>query len=203
MADAKKQDRWLDVKDAMPARSLVLGPQVSTALSDDPEGLILALSFYKLAAKLIGPGKRAVVAGCGEGIGAWVLAKECGFALGLEADAAALASARSNFTDERTAFEPWTGAFPAGPWQAIVHRTKDAVAPPALIEQAAAALSHDGLLILGSEEGSLSAEPRAWLERQFHHVFVFSESLGIVPIRERGALQVTAAVGCRPRSVSS
>lgn len=197
MADAKKQDRWLDVKDAMAVRSITLGAQAATALADDPDSLILQLSFYKLAAKVIGPQKRVIVYRCGEGIGTWVMAKECGFSLGVDDDEAALTSARANFADERTAFATKNSPLPAGPWHAVVEYLADGVKPTVAAAEIAPQLTHDGVLVLGAQQAPAARELRKQFETRFHHVFAFEETLGIVP--GEGGGRVLVVVGCRPR----
>ena len=42
--------------------------------------------------------------GCAEGLGTWLLAKECGYAVGLDVDSEALVSARRNFGSGECSF---------------------------------------------------------------------------------------------------
>lgn len=199
MAEAKKQDRWLDVKDAMPTSALVLGEQTVRAITENTESLILRLSFYKMAAKLIGPDKRVLVYDCGDGIGAWVIAKECGYALGLSREEASLKNAVANFVDPRISFQRQLDEPPAGPWNGAVRFLNDAADLNAFIDDAAPRLADHGVLALGMSPTAQATDLRGAAARRFHHVFTFRETLGIVPTADGDASHLVVAVGCRPR----
>ena len=62
-----------------------------------PRRMLYSLSYYKFAAKMIGSNKRVLDVGCNEGLGSWVIAKECGFCKGVDFDARAIDTAKHNF----------------------------------------------------------------------------------------------------------
>src|SRR5690349_584483 len=85
-----------------------LGQHVAYWLRKTPRRALHSMSYYKFAAKMLGrlgAGGRVLDIGCGEGLGTWLLAVECGRALGVDFDAAAIGVAKKNWTDPRIAFE--------------------------------------------------------------------------------------------------
>jgi len=105
----------LAIASSMPA--VTLGRHVSYWFRNSPRRALHYLSYYKFAARMIGAHKRVLDLGCGEGLGTWILAAECGFARGVDLDENAIAIAQSNWTGERAEFlcqdalelvpEPW------------------------------------------------------------------------------------------------
>ena len=69
MSQGHQQDRWLDVKKRMGDRRVVFGRHLAYWYDHSPRRLLHCMSYYKFASKLIGPGKRVLDIGCGEGIG--------------------------------------------------------------------------------------------------------------------------------------
>ncbi len=100
-----KQSRWDPVKDLMAGAAPVqLGPMHSYHMANTPRRLLYTFSYYKFAAKMIGQQdgdgpKRVLDIGCGEGIGTWTLAKECGFAKGVDFDEDLIAVAKGNWVE--------------------------------------------------------------------------------------------------------
>jgi 2-polyprenyl-3-methyl-5-hydroxy-6-metoxy-1,4-benzoquinol methylase len=70
-----------------------------------PRRMLYVLSYYKFAAKMIGEGKRVLDIGCNEGLGSWLIAKECGFCKGVDFDEEAIGVAQKNYNDPSIAFE--------------------------------------------------------------------------------------------------
>lgn len=86
-----------------------------------PRRMLYSLSYYKFAAKMIGSQKRVLDVGCNEGLGSWVVAKECGFCKGIDFDQQAIEVAQKNFTDSCIEFE-YLDFFnmPAAKWDAAI-----------------------------------------------------------------------------------
>lgn len=68
--------RWEPVKELMTTKTIELSVYDTRNLAQ--------LNSYKAASKLIGKNKRVLDIGCGSGLGTWILAKECGYAVGIE-----------------------------------------------------------------------------------------------------------------------
>lgn len=90
------------IKDQKP---IELGEATSDFFYNKPRKLLALLSYYKFAAKLIGKVNRVLDVKCGEGLGTYVLAKECGQTKGIDKSAEAIQSAASNFGDKNLKFE--------------------------------------------------------------------------------------------------
>lgn len=65
---------------------LNLGETLSNWHDHCPGQILNLMCFYKFAAKMIGKAKRVVDVGAGTGFGSWLLAKECGYCLGITDD---------------------------------------------------------------------------------------------------------------------
>lgn len=83
---------WADVKAIHGTDRVLLGPSASYQWVNDPKHLLFVLARYKHAARLIGQAERVLEVGCGEGIGARLLAEGRGY-LGIDPDREALAIA--------------------------------------------------------------------------------------------------------------
>ncbi len=83
---------------------ITLGSYFSSLMHRKPRRLLDCLSYYKFAAKMIGSSKRVLDIECNEGLGSWLLAKECGFCCGIDADSAAIDVACKNFHDPSVQF---------------------------------------------------------------------------------------------------
>lgn len=93
---------------------LTLQPQTSY------KDLMQLLSYYKFAAKMVGSGKRVLDLGCKEGLGSWLLAKECGYCLGID-EYNHIERAKRNFQSEQIDFACQI----EGRWDAIVALNED------------------------------------------------------------------------------
>ena len=85
--------RWDAAKQIIGDRRVTLGPQASDQYLNAPEHLAMVLARYRAAAALIGDAKTVIEFGCGEGIGAGILAKGR-YYLGFDKDAEAIRTAR-------------------------------------------------------------------------------------------------------------
>lgn len=100
------KSNWNCVAESMKsAPEITWGRYASYWYFKTPRRILHAMSYYKFAAKLIGPKKRVLDVGCNEGLGTWVLAKECGFAKGVDFDQEAIACAQKNYQTPQVAFE--------------------------------------------------------------------------------------------------
>ena len=86
-----------EMQDRLGDRRVELGRHVSYWFDNTPRRALYSLAYYKFAAKLIGSGKRVLDVGCGEGLGTWLLAVECGSARGVDIDEHAIAVAQANW----------------------------------------------------------------------------------------------------------
>lgn len=97
----ERQTEWDAVKQSMAdAKPVRLGRHVGYWFHETPRRALYATSYAKFAAKMIGRGKRVLDIGCGEGLGTWLLAKECGAAHGVDFDAEAIEVAQANWSQE-------------------------------------------------------------------------------------------------------
>ncbi|MCE9605458.1 MAG: class I SAM-dependent methyltransferase [Planctomycetia bacterium] len=73
-------------------------------LHQSPRRLLHSMAYYRFGAELIGPNRKVLDVGCGEGLGTWLLAQRNGAAVGLDFDAEAIEVAQGNFHDRRVRF---------------------------------------------------------------------------------------------------
>ncbi len=81
-----------------------LGKYTSYWMRRTPRRMLHCLAYYKFASKMIGQNKRVLDVGCNEGLGSWLIAKECGYCKGVDFDQEAVEKARQNFTHPSIAF---------------------------------------------------------------------------------------------------
>ncbi|MEM1445111.1 MAG: class I SAM-dependent methyltransferase [Planctomycetota bacterium] len=102
----EKDSRWQPVIDLMAgAQPVQLGVMHSYHARKTPRRLLYTTSYYKFAAKLIAANTphdrkgqaRVLDVGCGEGIGTYLVAKECGFARGVDFDEDLIETANLNW----------------------------------------------------------------------------------------------------------
>ncbi|MCB1072323.1 MAG: class I SAM-dependent methyltransferase [Chlamydiia bacterium] len=82
-----------------------LGRYASHWFYKTPRRVLHSMSYYKFAAKMIGPNKRVLDVGCNEGLGTFLIGKECGFAKGVDFDEEAIQCAQKNFSESFVEFE--------------------------------------------------------------------------------------------------
>lgn len=184
-------------------QEISLGSYLSHTVYKTPRRLLHSLSYYKFAAKLIGQQKRVLDIGCNEGLGTWLLGKECGFAKGIDFDQEAIHTATVNFPDPQVEFsvgdilqEPTDGS-----WDAIVNFDVIEHIYPAHSEQFMEStknhVTNEGLVIIGtpslisqqfaseiSKKGHVNLYSperlEATLRQHFEYVFVFAANDEIV-----------------------
>ena len=105
MDQHKDQSQWEPVKEIMAgAKPVRLGHMHTYHARNTPRRLLYTTSYYKFASKMIGKPARVLDVGCGEGIGTWLLATECGSAFGVDFDKDSIDVAKENWQDPRIGF---------------------------------------------------------------------------------------------------
>lgn len=105
MKIASEQSCWSPVKKIMGNQHILLGPLLSYQFANTPRRVLYSLSYYKFAAKLIGYGKKVIDIGCGEGLGTWLLAVECGQTEGIDFDQKNIEIAKKNWVKDNISFK--------------------------------------------------------------------------------------------------
>ncbi|MEI6531405.1 MAG: class I SAM-dependent methyltransferase [Chlamydiota bacterium] len=208
------------IKDQKP---MILGKYASYWFFKTPRRMLHSMSYYKFAAKMIGSGKYVLDIGCNEGLGTYLLAKECGFAKGMDFDEEAIAIAQANFKDKKVEFE--VGDFLLSPhlgmWDAVTnfdvieHIFPDHV--DAFWKGLVASINPEGIAIIGtpslisqqyasevSKKGHVNVYTPERLEEEmrqhFTHVFMFSAHDEIVHTGYPALAHYLIAVGCKKKS---
>ncbi|HEX6713420.1 MAG TPA: class I SAM-dependent methyltransferase [Thermoleophilaceae bacterium] len=195
----EERAEWRSVADAMgeklAGRAIALGGERLAALAERPEALLAELTLYKFAAKMLGRRGAVLDIGCGDGLGTWILAKECGRAVGIDQDPQAVELAASSWRDENVSFE--VGQSPhAGEWSAVValHLTT-----PEPVAEVAASLDPAGVAVFAAAAEAM--EPDA-LETAanacFAHVFRFSAHGELIHAGSAAGAGHTVVVSARP-----
>lgn len=98
------RSKWLDVKDLHGDHQVRFGQHLSYQFQNSPRRILYMMSYYKFASKMIGKGKKVLDVGCGEGLGTWLLACECGWAKGVDLDCDAVEIGKNNWKDQNISF---------------------------------------------------------------------------------------------------
>jgi len=201
---------------------VLLGRYVGYWFDRTPRRALYCASYYKFAARLIGREQRVLDVGCSEGLGTWLLANECGSALGIDPDKAAVQVARQNWRDPRIEFT--CGDFLAaepGQYDAVVNFDVIEHIFPEHAEDFLARLAEnivaDGMAIVGtpSLQGQAYASDvskaghvnvysgerlEAAMRRHFRHVFMFAANDEVVHTGFLPMAHYLIAVGCIRRT---
>ncbi len=161
MAKSEHMEKWMLAKAQMSDRKITFGKTLKSIFSERPQVLLNYLSYCKFAARMIGPGKRVLVTGCSEGIGAWVIACECGFACGIDTDVDAIQLASQNWGGEKANFEAGdiSEHGNTGEWDAVVcfsHYGRESPAS-STIQAAFRLLKVGGVVVVGYPSAAISA----------------------------------------------
>lgn len=211
--------QWKEVTNMMDKREVSLGRYLSYWFENTPRRALYYSSYYKFASKLIGKNKRVLDVGCSEGLGTWMLSKECGFAKGVDLDEVAISIAMQNW--EGDGIEFWCGNFfDASP------EPMDAVVSFDVIEHIlpenrklffnnfTGNLRHDGIAIIGtpslesqqyasevSKAGHINVYSYERLEEEmnqyFEHVFMFCANDEVIHTGFPRMAHYLIAVGCK------
>lgn len=217
----KEGKGWGEVKKLLNKPRLCFGEHLSYWFYHTPRRLLHSMSYYKFAAALIGPKKKVLDIGCAEGLGTWLLAYECGSAIGIDLDAEAIARAQENWKDKRIAFKHRD-------FLTVDFKRVDAVVNFDVIEhilpkntliffsKICNALVHNGVAIIGtpnitsnkyasymSKSGHINLYSakrlKQEMERHFSHVFMFGANDEVVHTGFFPMAHYLIAVGCRKR----
>ncbi len=201
---------------------VALGRYVGYWFDRTPRRALYCTSYYKFAARLIGRGRRVLDVGCSEGLGTWLLARECGSARGIDPDKAAIAVARENWREPQVEFD--CADFLTSPPDAYDAVVNFDVIEHILPEHAdnflariADNLVEDGMAIVGtpsltgqayasevSKAGHVNVYSGERLEdemrRHFRHVFMFAANDEVVHTGFLPMAHYLIAVGCIKRT---
>jgi len=198
MSIDKERSRWEPVKELMDtAEPVTFGKHISYWFRNTPRRALHSVTYYKFASRMIGTGKSVLDIGCGEGLGTWLLAKECGNATGIDLDSEAISAAQNNWNDKAISFvhEDFITGSITSTFDAVVnfdvieHIQPDNIG--AFINKVCSVLPSNGIFIAGTPNyysqqyaseitkaghvnvytpEALEEQMRAW----FRHVFIFS-----------------------------
>ncbi len=200
-----------------------LGRYASFWFHKTPRRVLHCMSYYKFASKLIGKGKQVLDVGCNEGLGTFLVGKECGFAKGIDFDEDAIAQAQKNFKEPFVEFE--AGNFlkseGSGNWDAVINFD---VIEHILPEHAydflggiAKELTPEGLCVIGtpskisqdfasevSKKGHINIYSHERLETEmrehFEFVFMFAAHDEVVHTGYLPLAHYFITVGCKKKS---
>jgi SAM-dependent methyltransferase len=187
---------WRQVTDLLGQGAKRLGPETSRLLREDPLALAALLARYKFAAKMAVRDRPVLELGCGEGLGARILAEPAGAYLGVDTSGPALAAARDAFGSGTCRFQE-TGSLDQvfGAFGTVVCLDAARLPPgPGLARILAASTEEHGRCILGAP----GPDPLAPLGARFRRVLRFALAQGLlVPGHPDGA-DCFLAIGCSP-----
>jgi 2-polyprenyl-3-methyl-5-hydroxy-6-metoxy-1,4-benzoquinol methylase len=174
---------WEQAKTVIGAERVNLGPQVSQQYLDAPDHLGMVIARYRTAAAMIGRAQRVVEFGCGEGIGATILAKNRECYLGVDADAEGIRIARETVRKPYNGHLTFTqmdltnvGIMPGTCYDAVVSLDVIEHIPPeadaAFMTTATVALSQHGVCVIGTP--SLRAEHLASPQSKAGHINLYT-----------------------------
>ena len=221
MSGSNENSRWFPVKKLMGSHNVLLGRHLSYQFLNSPRRLLHMMSYYKFAAKIIGNKKKVLDVGCGEGLGTWLLAAECGRAYGIDIDAEAVETGKRN----------WKGPgirLDCGDFLSLNLRQHDAVVSFDVLEHVlpgntdkfmrkiTECLSADGVAVMGTpnitsdryaspvtKAGHVNLYSGERLENQmkryFTQVLMFGANDEVVHTGFQPMVHYLIAVGCRKR----
>ena len=209
------QNRWLDVRDSMSASggesTLTPGGRFAELMHRAPAKLLELTAIYKFAAKMIGPDKKVIEPWCNEGLGAWIIGKECGHCVGMDPDKGLIELAAGNYPKDKVSFA--AGDFMSmdvGVFDALVCLDIGGHVPShemdGFMDRAISSLEDNGVIILsgGSAPSGMEVGPDGWLAelggRYFRHVFPFNAGDEIVRAGFDSASRTHIVVACGPLS---
>lgn len=193
---------WRETKAMLNERPVTLGPYFSFIVRRTPRRLLYMLSYYKFAAKMIGPNKRIIDVGCSEGLGTVILAEFAASCIGFDQDRDAIEAANASVASDRLRFEVCDSLIDPLPCcdavvslDTIEHIPRES--EDAYVRAFANALTERGVCVIGTpnETSRQYASPwtnaghinlfsadrlQALAERHFRNVFLFSANDEVV-----------------------
>ena len=221
MSSKDGRSHWDEVRALMDVPNIRFGRHLTYWMRNSPRRLLHSMAYYKFASKLIGTHKKVLDIGCGEGIGTWLLAKECGFAEGVDFDEDALLIAKQNYVDERVRFccenifdrkkEAWSGIVNFDVIEHILPKNAGR-----FMRFICENLVDDGICVIGTPSltsdqfansitraGHVNLYTGERLEEEmskyFEHVFIFAANDEIIHTGFLPLAHYLLAVGCGPR----
>lgn len=199
-----------------------LGQYASYWMQNTPRRMLHCMSYYKFAAKLIGKNKKVLDVGCNEGLGTYLIAKECGFAKGLDIDGKAIDVAKNNFPEEIVDFEcsDILNISPEPKWDAVVNfDVIEHIFPEnekVFFESLTSQLTPEGLAVIGtpslisqdftsevSKKGHVNIynyqQLEAIMKKHFHFTFLFAANDEVVHTGFMPLAHYFIAVGCKKK----
>lgn len=173
-----EKEAWDQTAQMLGNYSVAWSDHWSYNFRNDPKRLAFVLARYKFAAKMGSKKRHVLELGCGEGIGAPLLAEHALSYTGVDLDDAAIITARQNFTDEKYAFiyEDFMGKR-FGKFQTVVSLdVVEHIYPEhenIYFEAIADHLTDDGIAIIGTP--NITAAPYASEASNLGHVNLFSQ----------------------------
>ncbi|MCK4934689.1 MAG: class I SAM-dependent methyltransferase [Simkaniaceae bacterium] len=203
-----------------------LGRYVSYWFHKTPRRLLHSMSYYKFASKMIGKNKKVLEIGCNEGLGTYLIAKECGYAKGIDFDEEAIATAKHNFPEENLEFcsQDALQMEPTGLFDAVINfDVIEHIYPEhedAFFSAITSQLSDTGLTVIGtpslisqdyaseiSKKGHVNVYSPERLERvmrkYFSHVFMFAANDEVIHTGYLPLAHYLIAVGCKKKPLKN
>ncbi len=170
-------EKWREMKAFIGNEHVALGPYFSFIVRKSPRRLLHLLSYYKFAAKMIGPSKRVLDVGCSEGFGTILLAEAAASCLGVDLDADAIAVANASVASDRLQFATMN-VLEADPGRFDAVVTLDVIEhiftehEDAFVARLASVLDDHGVLVIGTP--NLTSDQYANEHTRRGHVNLFS-----------------------------
>ncbi len=216
----ESQSNWSCVTQLLENNSpLKLGRYTGYWFHHTPRRMLHSLSYYKFAAKMIGSGKRVLDVGCNEGLGSYLLSKECGQCDGIDFDQGAVELAQENYPELSFSCEDFLQS-DKGPYDALVNfDVIEHIYPEnagAFLGKIADHLSDYGVALIGtpseisqtfasdvSKRGHVNIYSAERLEKEvkehFEHCFLFAANDEIVHTGYLPLAHYLIALACRPK----
>lgn len=178
MDERSEKQAWQQVTELLGNHSVTWGDHWSYNFRNDPKRLGFVLARYKFAAKMGSKNRTVLELGCGEGIGATLLAEEALNYTGVDLDDKAIAYGKMNLPEEKFTFiyDDFMGK-KIGNFQTIVSLdVVEHIFPEheeIYFETIAKNLTEDGIAIIGTP--NVTSAPYASVASQLGHVNLFSQ----------------------------
>lgn len=176
-SESREKAQWDQTKGLLGDDRLELGPYFSFIVRKTPRRLLHMLSYYKFAAKMIGPAQRVMDVGCSEGLGTVLLAEQARECIGVDLDAHAIEHAERTLSTAKLSFHVADALErPFGTFDAITSfDVIEHIFPEnadRFVARLSASLNDDGLLIVGTP--NITSEQYASPHTRAGHVNLYS-----------------------------
>jgi 2-polyprenyl-3-methyl-5-hydroxy-6-metoxy-1,4-benzoquinol methylase len=218
-----EKEAWEQTAEMLGNYSVGWSDHWSYNFRNDPKRLAFVLSRYKFTSKMGAKGRTILELGCGEGIGATVLAETASSYTGVDLDDAAIATARRNFSSSKFTFiyDDFMGKTFGSFQTAVSLDVVEHIYPQheaLYFETIMNNLTEEGIAIVGtpnitaapyaSQASNLGhvnlfsqARLKAALERYFHNVFPFGINDEILHTGYAPMAHYIICVACNRRTV--